>query len=60
MRKPNTTDAPTSDKGVRNLFLLVVHVVVLMLTVWAHPPSLSHAGRALPQVTPVGSQVQAL
>jgi hypothetical protein len=43
-----TTEALTPSNGVCNLELLVIHVAVLIGSVLLHPPSLNHAGGALP------------
>jgi hypothetical protein len=54
MKESKIADASAYRQKVRNLCLLVVHVVVLMATVWVHPPSLRHADGALPRVILLG------
>jgi hypothetical protein len=49
MKTSNTTDAPRPTQGLRNFGLLVLHVVVLAVSLWVHPPTWPHADRALPQ-----------
>jgi hypothetical protein len=48
MTGKNTSKTPRSDSGLRNLLLLVLHVGVLVFSLWVHPVSLSPADRALP------------
>jgi hypothetical protein len=49
MTKPNAAEAPRSQCGLSNLFLLALHVGVLALSLWIHP-CFTPADRALPYV----------
>ena len=48
MTKPNNSGPLRSRVDRRNLFLLVLHVGVLVYSLWAHPVVHSSADRALP------------
>jgi len=48
MMGKNTSETPKPQKGFANLFLLVLHVGVLVISLWVHPVNLAPADRALP------------
>jgi hypothetical protein len=48
MAGKNTSKTPKPLAGFSNLLLLVLHVGVLVFSLWVHPVSLSPADRALP------------
>lgn len=48
MTKSNNSESLRSRVDRRNLFLLVLHVGVLVVSLWAHPVVHSSADRALP------------
>ena len=48
MMGKNTSETLKSRKGFANLFLLVLHVGVLIISLWVHPLTLAPADRALP------------
>lgn len=48
MKGKNTTDAPNWVVKSKNAFLAALHVLVLALSLVAHPPIETGAARALP------------
>lgn len=48
MKETNTTETPKRNYSLRNCILFGFHVVVLLVSLWVHPLSLTHADRALP------------
>ncbi len=48
MKEKNTTDAPEWVAKPRNAFLAALHVLVLVISMVAHPPLETGAARALP------------
>jgi hypothetical protein len=48
MTKSNNSEPLRSGIDRRNLFLLVLHVGVLVVSLWVHPISHASADRALP------------
>lgn len=48
MTKPNNSEPLKSHRDFSNIFLLALHVVVLAVSLWVHPFSLTPADSALP------------
>jgi hypothetical protein len=48
MAAKNTSRAPKPRSGFSNLLLLVLHVGVLLISLWVHPVSFTPADGALP------------
>jgi len=48
MTAKKTSKAPKPHGGFSNLLLLVLHVGVLLISLWAHPVSFTLADGALP------------
>lgn len=51
MAAKNTSKAPRPHSGFTNLLLLVLHVGVLLISLWVHPVSFTPADRALPHTS---------